>query len=447
MTYPTSVQPAGPGGRIASIEPDSPAAAAGLQPGDVIVAADGAPVRDILDWMWRADGESVLVTARDAAGGVRDVEIQRDWDEPWGLSFEGVVFDGIRECDNACAFCFVSQLPPGLRPSLYVRDDDYRLSFLAGNFVTLTNLDDEDVARVLEMRLSPLHVSLHAVDPDVRQALMCPTVEDRALEHVDALLAGGIELHVQIVLVPGVNDGQVLERTLAWLAERRGVVSVGVVPLGYTRYQKRYAASYADGGAATAVLAALEPWRARMHAETGVFWVHAADELYLAAGEPFPSCEGYDGFPQFENGIGMVRAFLDELEALAEDLEPPATNGVPATLVTGGLFASVLRDLAPAMSIFGTRARVLAVPNAMLGGNVNVAGLLSGADIASAIATDAAPGPYLVPAVAVNDDGLFLDDKTVADLARLTHRDVRLVSSDAAGLAQALTAVAAESSG
>lgn len=445
MTYPTEVGPAGAGGRIASVEVGGAAQRAGLVPGDTILAADGSSLRDVIDWMWLADSQWVALRVRDAAGADRDIVMERSFDESWGIEFDGVVFDGIRECDNACAFCFVAQLPEGMRPSLYVRDDDFRLSFLSGNFVTLTNLDDADVARIVDQRLSPMHVSLHAVDEDVRRSLMCPTAEDRALEFIDTMLAGGIDLHVQVVLVPGMNDGAVLDRTLEWLYPREGIESVGIVPVGITRFQKRIARCFEDAAGAEAVLAQLDTWRERMYAERGIFWVHAADEFYLAAGRTFPAWDDYDDFPQFENGIGMVRAFIDETaEALEE--HPPLRGATPVTLVTGTLFAPVLESLAPALAATGCAVRVLPVANELLGGNVNVAGLLAGDDIARAIA-DGASGICLVPVVVVNDDGLFLDDRTIEQVAASAGTDVRLVSCDAAGLVSALRELSTANSG
>jgi len=451
MTYPTEVAPAERGGRVASVVPGSPAEDAGLQSGDLITHVEGEPLRDVVDWLWLADGPTVAITVESAAGVAYEAILEREWHEGWGIDFDGVVFDGVRECDNACAFCFVAQLPPGMRPSLYVRDDDYRLSFLAGNFVTLTNLTDEDIDRIIEQHLSPLHVSLHAVDPIVRRSLMCPVVEDRALEHIDTLLDAGIEMHVQVVLVPGVNDGAQLERSLSWLAQRTGIESVGVVPVGITRYQRKLTATYDTPEAAATVLAQINDWSARTIAERGVAWVYAADEFYLTAGETLPDWDAYDGFPQFENGIGMVRAFRDEsAEALAKSPEPLADAPVPeVVLVTGELFAPELSGMADALARTGCRVRVLPVANVLLGGNVNVAGLLAGADVADAVGADAAaggaevpreagPAIYLVPDLTVNDDGVMLDDLTVADVAARTGADVRLVSSDAAGLVCAL---------
>jgi putative radical SAM enzyme (TIGR03279 family) len=441
-TYGRAVAAAGEGGRVESVEPGGPADCAGIARGDIVVRVDGEPVRDVIDWQWLTSEEVADVELLSAAegGAQRTVRLERAWDEAIGVSFADTVFDGVRECDNACAFCFVSQLPPGLRPSLYVRDDDYRLSFLSGNFVTLTNMGDDDIERVIAQRLSPLYVSLHAVDPEVRGRLVCPTVADRALEFADALLEAGIEMHVQIVLVPGVNDGEVLEETLTWLAARPGIRSVGVVPVGFTGHQSRITASFGEPDAAANVLDRLEPWRERMTSERGERWVHAADELYLAARREPPALEDYDGFPQYENGIGLARAFVDELTELVDATPAPEACETcePCTLVTGELFAPVLREAFSALTRFRADARVLAVRNALFGGNVSVAGLLAGRDIVSAVRHSDLPEPFLVPDVVLNAEGLLLDDVPGADLARLTGKDVRVVPCDAAGLVQAL---------
>ncbi|HEY3318209.1 MAG TPA: DUF512 domain-containing protein [Coriobacteriia bacterium] len=438
MTYGSARAPAGEGATVVAVAGGSAGAAAGIRPGDLLVSVAGRPARDVIDWMWLTAETPVEVTVR-RAGADTPLTLDRAYDQELGVRFADVVFDGVRLCDNACLFCFVSQLPPGLRESLYVRDDDYRLSFLAGNFVTLTNVTDEDVARILEQRLSPLYVSLHSVDPVVRGSLVCATLEDRTLERIDELLAGGIELHVQIVLVPGVNDGEQLQRTLEWLAERDGVRSVGVVPLGYTSAQRRFARSYEDPADAARVLDALELWRQGMAEERGARWAYGADELYLAAGRELPTADDYDGYPQFENGIGMARAFVDEFTvAVSEADGRPGPGEVPhpVVIVTGELFAPLLRRLVPRLGDLGVEPRVLAVPNRFLGGGVSVAGLLTGRDVAEAVGGDLGGAVYLVPDVVVNSDGLMLDDVPAAELPVLTGKDVRVVPSDAASLVE-----------
>lgn len=416
------------GGTVLSVASGA-ASAAGLAVGDVVVAVDGEPVRDVLDWLWMTEeSEFTLNVLRDSEQ--LRLEVTRDPGEPLGVAFTDALFDGVRQCDNACAFCFVAGLPKGLRPSLYIRDDDFRLSFLSGNFVTLTNVNEDDVARIIGQRLSPLHVSVHAVDSDVRARLICPTAGDSALEVLDRLLRAGIEVHVQIVLVPGVNDGAVLDRTLAYLSEREGVLSVGCVPMGYTSHQSRFRESY-DGRSAGDVLADIGRWQERMRPSRETGWVYAADEFYLLAGAPVPDAADYDGFPQFENGIGMVSAFRDEF------VPPAGAVSRAATLVTGELFAPVLETLVG--SAGWPEVRVLSVPNRLFGGNVGVTGLLGGADIRSAIVADGASGTYLVPDVVVNSDGLLLDDVPAGALADLCGASIRIVGSDAGSLIDTLT--------
>ncbi len=446
MTYPTDyVSDFAPDGRasggvVAVVAPGSPAERAGIVPGDLIVTADGTVVRDVLDWQWYADGGTVELTVHAPSGDPRDVSMSREPDEPWGIEWVDALFDGVHRCRNACTFCFMTQLPPGMRAPLYVRDDDYRLSFLQGNFVTLTNLSDDDVERIIDQALSPLQVSVHAVSPQVRAELVCAQ-EDRALERIDQLLDGGIDFHVQIVLVPGVNDGEELDRTLTWLAEREGIVSVGIVPLGYTRHQDRFDGSFNDPLAAARVIEQVQRWQFESRARDGVTWVHLADEFYLNAAAPFPTTEWYDEFPQYENGIGLVRSFVDETlelrdEMLAQVALLPENESL--TLVTGVMAATTLAGALQAIGAAG-RVRVLAVPNRFFGGNVAVTGLLTGTDLAAAIAADAHDGAYLIPDVVLNHDGLTLDDWTFADVARQSGSDVRLVSSDAAGLLTGIT--------
>lgn len=421
------------GGLISEVTPESPAARAGVVAGDVIVSVEGTALRDVIDWQWETDGLTAGISLSHAGEEGR-VCLRRDPGEPWGIAFADMLFDQVRTCENRCAFCFMSQLPHGLRRPLYVRDDDYRLSFLQGNFVTLTNLTQADVDRIIEQHLSPLNVSVHAVTPSVRTALVCAR-DDRALEVADQLLDAGIEMNAQIVLVPGVNDGDELDRTLRWLAQREGVISVGVVPLGFTRHQSRFSASYASPGAAAAIIDRIAPWREAFFADHGRFWVHAADELYLAAGIETPAADRYDGYPQFENGIGLVRDFTDAFvegtsgKSAVVRPEPDRSRVV----VSGTLFAPVLHALLNQAGLLG-RAEVLPVENEFFGGNVSVAGLLTGADIVRALEGCDSSALYIMPDVILNADGVTLDDMTVEMMSAGSGCEMTVAKADARGL-------------
>lgn len=435
------------GGPVRSVMEGSPAARAGIQGGDFILGVGEYEVRDIIDWQWLTDGVEVLAfVERD--GVVHQAPMTRSPDEPWGIEFGAALFDGVRTCRNNCTFCFMRQLPKGMRKALYVRDDDFRLSFLDGNFITLTNLTDDDIDRIEEQRLSPLNVSVHAVDADVRAKLVCAK-EDRALERLDRLLEIGVDVHVQIVLVPGVNDGDVLDRTLTWLAEREGIDSVGIVPVGYTRHQDAITESYTDQIAAATVIQQVQRWQFESRARDDRTWVHLADEFYLNARAPFPTTEWYDDFPQYENGIGMVRMFVDEALELKHELVAAVKRlpqeGESVTIVTGMMAATTLAGALNACEAAGY-ARLLAVPNRFFGGNVSVTGLLTGADITDAIAADferfGRPTAYLVPDVVLNAEGMTLDDMEFSAIRAKSGADVRLVSSDAPGLLAGINEVA-----
>jgi putative radical SAM enzyme (TIGR03279 family) len=442
-SYGASVPPVVGGGVLAGVEPGSPAARAGLRAGDLLVSADGTALRDIIDWQWASDGPAVEITRR-RAETIDSLTLSREAGEAWGLEFSDAVFDGVRTCRNRCAFCFMTQLPKGLRRALYLRDDDYRLSFLQGNFVTLTNLSDADVTRIADQRLSPLYVSLHAVDADVRAELVCAR-EDRALERLDQLLDAGIDFHLQIVLVPGVNDGKVLERSLTWLAEREGILSVGIVPLGFTAHQARFSASYGEPEAAGAVIDQLAPWQTAFRERDGISWVYLADEFYLNAHRDVPSAEAYDGYPQYENGIGLVRSFLDDAASVKAALSA-AASALPADLragfISGTLFAPVLETVLATLPATA-HLRVIPAENRFFGGNVSVTGLLTACDLLATIGSAGEVDVVLVPSIVVNADGLLLDDVPAAELGKRSGRDVRLLSCTAGGLLAALEELAA----
>ncbi|MCL2024986.1 MAG: DUF512 domain-containing protein [Coriobacteriia bacterium] len=378
---------------------------------------------------------------------------------------------GVRTCANACSFCFIDQLPSNLRSSLYLKDDDYRLSFRDGTFITLTNLSSADVKRIVTQQLSPLYVSFHASDPTVRTALLGSNAL-RTLDVFDRLCEAGIELHVSIVLVPGINDGEVLDETLAYLAERRPqVLSVGIVPVAYTKYSERTAeaasseapCSFNDPIAAAHVIEQVQRYQFASRDETGTTWVYLADEFYIYAQAPFPTTEWYDGYPQYENGIGIVHAFVDDIRLHFDELTA-AFEAIPdeseaLTLLTGELTVDTMIGTLSALRA-GGKARLLPIRNYFLGGNVGVTGLLTATDIVAGISFDAEriartaeddtvhpvlPTTYVIPDAIFNADGLTLDGKTAEDIAAtLATGDISVmfVSDDAAGLLRAAQAAA-----
>ena len=318
-----AAQDASPRALVRAVAPGSPADDAGFEPGCFVTSVDGWPVRDLIDWRWLASDDVMELGYIDLDGDEGVVELERGEGEDWGFEFEGVVFDGVRQCRNACTFCFMRQLPDDMRSSLTLRDDDFRLSFLSGTFVTLTNLKPEDEARIIEQHISPLRVSLHASEPELRRRMIGKHAA-HGLAALERLLAAGIEAHAQIVLMPGVNDGDALRETLEWAWERPGINGVGIVPLGFTKHQTALHESFTTPEAARGVIDVIAPFQQRARAERGGPWVFAADEFYVnafGADTParIPPASDYGDYDMFEDGIGIVRSYVDEFEEVCEN--------------------------------------------------------------------------------------------------------------------------------
>ena len=421
------------GGIVASAMVGSIGEALGIQPGDVLLSINGHPLRDVLDvQFYAADEELELVIRR--GGREHLFQVERDYDLSLGLDFTSPTFDGLRRCHNRCAFCFVAQMPPGLRRSLYVRDDDYRYSVLYGNFVTLTNLTDDDWERLAIQRLSPLYVSVQATEPDLRRRLLGRADVPDVLDQIDRLGDLGIEVHTQIVLVPGQNDGPHLSRSVADLAIRYPAVrSIGIVPVGLTRYHQGDCRSYTPGEA-RAVIAQVEPLQDTYRARHGVSLVYLADEWYLLAGIDVPADEVYDDYAQIENGIGLVRQFLEDSEGLRagslktqnSQLKTQKLRAGSCTLVCGTLIAPVMWQAARTLAeAGGVRMTVAPVVNGLFGERVTVSGLLGGEDVIAALQGCALGDVVCLPRAMLDDAGeRTLDDLTVDDLSGRLHRPV-----------------------
>ena len=415
-----STRPQANGAWVASVEEGSPAWEVGIEPGMRIVRVNGVEPRDLIDWRWEADGaccQLEVFDPRDAT--TTPCELWREPGQDWGIDFTDVLFDGIRTCVNACQFCFMAMLPPEARATLTLRDDDYRLSFLQGNFVTLTNVSDEEAERIVTCGLSPMNVSIHAITPEVRRSLIGRRA-DRGIEVLERLLEGGVEVHAQIVLCPGINDGAELAATLDWVEEHPGITSLAIVPLGYTKHSRRFKSSYSDDvEASRAVVRLLEPYQERARRTLGITRFQLSDEFYVDARLPVPPAETYDGYPQFYDGIGMLRSFLDETALVArergDDLRAVdaslAGRGLEVLLVCGEAARETIDVFCDLASPDG-RIRTHAIRNDYFGGDVNVTGLIVSEDLLAQLPTDLAGTIVVLPEVMFNFDKLTLDGDT-----------------------------------
>jgi putative radical SAM enzyme (TIGR03279 family) len=437
----TSCAEPGPGGVVvAAVRERSPAARAGLRSGDRIVAINGARLRDVIDFHFHA-GLARLRLSVERGERTRRAVLRRTGPD-LGLELEAPRPGDIDTCSNKCVFCFIHQLPRGMRKSLYVKDDDFRLSFLHGNYITLTDLDDAELARIEEQRLSPLYVSVHATDPDLRHRLLGqPRVRREILPVMERLAKAGIMMHAQIVLVPDWNDGVQLERSVRELSRLHPqVATTAVVPVGLTRHRERLPELRTLTVVEARHLArTIESWQREFLRSLGTRFVWASDEVYLQAGRPLPAAAAYEGFPVIEDGIGLVRRFSDGFGRAVRRLPARAAAPRTVTVVTGTIFAPRMRRLLKAFTVAGLRVQLAPVANDWFGRGIGVAGLLTGQDIAAQLAGRRLGDEVLVPAVAIRDGaGVFLDDLSPADLTASLGVPVRPVESSPSALAAAL---------
>ncbi|MBX6363054.1 MAG: DUF512 domain-containing protein [Gemmatimonadetes bacterium] len=404
--------------RIAEVLPGSIAEELALAVGSRIVRINGAPVRDAIDFRFlEAEPVLELEVAPAAGGGSVIYEIEKAPEDPLGIV---PAPDPVRQCANKCVFCFVDGNPAGARATLHLKDDDFRLSFTYGSYVTLTNLGPKGFARLIDQRLSPLYVSVHATEPELRQRLLGVAYGGDILDRLGELLAAGIEVHTQVVLCPEWNDGAHLDQTIADLwALGPGVLSLSVVPVGLTKYNVGRPVRLLTPEEARAAIRQVDAARERALAERGTGWAYAADDLFYIAGEPLPERDYYDDWPLMENGVGSVRRFLDEFDEGLADV--PRLEGERVAIVTGLRMGPIIEPLAMRLAAHtGAAFEVLAVTNRMFGETVTTAGLLPGRDILAAVLRG---GPYdrvLIPAEALNDDHVFVDDLRLEELeARL----------------------------
>ena len=404
--------------RIESVDPGSPADRSGIRPGHDLVEVNGQAVRDRLDAQFLLHDERVVLTVRDDGGQIRRHEIDKDYEDDAGLTLPPI---HPRRCRNRCIFCFVDQLPRGLRESLYLKDEDYRLSFLQGSYVTLTDLTGDEIDRIIRQRLSPLYLSVHSTDQAVRMKMLGREDIPDITGIIERLARGRIRMHTQVVLCPGINNGKLLERTVTDLAGFfPQVASAAVVPVGLTGHRRRlYPLRPVSAEQAVSLIGRIEGWQERYRREFGSVFVHGADELYLLSGRPVPEADRYEGFEQLENGIGMVRQWLDRFEKRENEFPRSLAQPRTVTIITGRLAEPLIsRTLADRLSrVEGLTVHLRAVENRLFGGGVTVSGLLAGRDIVEDLQTRPVEGMVLLPPNCLNEEGLFLDDLTPGDLA------------------------------
>jgi putative radical SAM enzyme (TIGR03279 family) len=408
--------------RVTAVQPESIARELGLREGTELLSVDGRELEDFLDWEFLTAEERFLLHVRQPGGEEIEFDIERPLAEPLGVSLEPA---RIRRCANRCDFCFVDGLPDGLRDVLYIRDDDYRLSFRYGNFATLTNLKPKDEARIIEYRLSPLYVSVHATDPAVRRYLLRNPTAPEIIPQLRRFADHGIEFHTQVVLSPGVNDGVVLEQTLGELYQfGPAILGCSVVPVGLTEFSKHHLVREPSTAECRAAIAVVEARAAIAMGERGGHWAFGADELYLRADVELPPAAIYDGFDQVENGVGAVRWLQQRIESRADAIS--GWEGRRIGVVTGTAMSRLMpMVLEPLARVTGARFELLPVVNTLFGASVTTAGLLPGAAVREALGGRGDLDLALLPGECVNDDGLFVDGTSAEEIAAGSPVEVR----------------------
>jgi putative radical SAM enzyme (TIGR03279 family) len=428
------------GVEISEVLPGGLGAELELEPGDRIIKVNGRTVRDYLDFRFHVSGETQIdIQVRKKTGEDWQLDIERDESEDFGLNFEQIV---PRQCANECIFCFCKGNPDDARPSLFIRDEDVRLSFLYGNYTTLTSISEDEMQRIVEQRLSPQYVSIHATDVDVR-AYLLGVEKSRAYikDKMDRLLAAGIELHAQVVLCPGINDGEVLKQTIADLAEEYPRIrSVAVVPLGLTRYNTDPRLTAVTPEFCRRIIREITPLQRELQKRLKTNFAFLGDEIYLRAGRAVPGRAHYGDYPQIEDGIGMVRSFSKEFESLSKQLEKQPKNKLKkkkSTVVTGTLFGPVLKEMINKLnSRIGSRLHVEAVPNTYFGGDVSVAGLLTGRDLL-AVRDKLRGESVIIPRQMLkSDEEIMLDGMSLSQVEKELGMKVRPV--DIAGFSKVM---------
>ena len=435
----TALDPASPSRQpepavVATVESGSIGEELGFEPGDQLLSINGVRPRDLIDYRYLIVEEELTLEVRDSAGELHCVELEKDADDGLGLGFTEALFDGLRQCTNRCPFCFIDQQPPGHRDSLYLKDDDYRLSFLYGSYLTLTNLSDADWERIEQQRLTPLFVSVHATDPDLRSTLLENPRAGKLLQQLEWFAQRKLQIHAQVVVCPGLNDGDALVNTLRDLARFAGVewpavLSAAVVPVGLTRFRPPgdglRAVTPED---ASSVIDAVEPLQSEFQGRFGSRFVWLSDEWYLIAGRPLPPRVSYEDLPQQENGVGTIRAFLESLDEATESL-PERVEPLRSSWVVGRLVDKALETVTERLNgIEGVCLKMHGLPSPYWGQDQVVTGLLTGQDLLDGLKDQDLGDQLLLPSVMLRQgQPVFLDDMTLDQVQAQLPVPIRIV--------------------
>lgn len=427
---------------IKEVLPDSIAEELEIEAGDVLVSINEQPIKDVFDYRYLSEEEEITLLIRKPDGEEWELEIEKDAYEDLGLVFEDGLMDEYRSCRNKCIFCFIDQMPPGMRDTLYFKDDDARLSFLQGNYITLTNLSEEDMERILFYKLSPINVSVHTTNPELRCKMLNNRFAGEALDKIKRFCDAGLEMNGQIVLCKGYNDGEELERTIHDLtAYLPNMQSVSVVPMGMTKYREGLVqVEPFTKEDAVQVIGTINKWQKIIQEHYGTRMIHASDEWYLLAGLPLPTEEDYEGYPQLENGVGMIRLLNTEVdEYLAECKGDDRVRKL--TLVTGDLAASTIKEQIEKIQRLypNIDAKVAAIRNDFFGERITVAGLVTAQDIIAQLKGRELGEVLLLPEVMLRSgEEVFLDDLTISDVEKALQTRIRIVKSEGEAFVKAV---------
>lgn len=431
--------------KIRAVLPGSIAEELELEPGDVLLAVNDHEIEDVFDYHYYTNEEYLTVLVRKPDGEEWELEIEKEFEEDLGIEFESSLMDDYRSCRNHCIFCFIDQMPPGMRETLYFKDDDSRLSFLQGNYVTLTNMSDHDIDRIIHYHLGPINISFQTTNPDLRCKMLHNRFAGDVFPKIRRLADAGIELNGQIVLCRDINDGAELERSISDMTSYLPALrSVSVVPVGLSKYREGlYPLKPFDAQSAGEVIDLIESWQKKIYPQYGVHFVHASDEWYLLAGRPLPEKDRYDGYLQLENGVGMLRLLKEEVgETLAEvnpDRETPKRR---VSIATGRLAGPFLKELGKQIETVyqNVTLQIFEIRNDFFGESITVSGLITGQDLIAQLKDQDLGDELLLPTNMIRSgERVFLDDLTIEDAEEALGIPIRIVESGGRDLVCAVT--------